>query len=304
LVDDGSTDRSGKICDTYAERYVFIHVHHNTNHGLLFTRRFAMERASGEYIINLDSDDSLVLNALEVINQKINQYHCDCVIYGLNRYYADKNLQPYTSSFTDDQLIINKRELCKEVFSTQKYNSLCRKAVKRSIIGKIDFSNYYYIAHGEDLLQSVEIYRYAESFLITPENLYNYRITPYSMIHTKRLKDFDPNFTVQTTILHFLEEQSLFDDSDYKAYRSQCVIAFIQTLQGIADIAATNKEKIQLLSRIDEADYYRTFLRNSNIDRTAIGLKIVFFDLYNRRHFKVLIALERLYTMISGGREK
>lgn len=65
LVDDGSTDRSGLICDEYQRRHPnFIMVYHNTNHGLLWTRRFGFKQAKGDYVINCDSDDLLEDEAL------------------------------------------------------------------------------------------------------------------------------------------------------------------------------------------------------------------------------------------------
>ena len=60
LVDDGSTDSSGEICDRYCKIYQgIIRVFHNTNHGLLYTRRFGYKQTCGEYIVNCDSDDCL-----------------------------------------------------------------------------------------------------------------------------------------------------------------------------------------------------------------------------------------------------
>ena len=61
LVDDGSTDSSGAICDAYAEKYSeSVKVFHKKNEGLLQTRRYGLEKAKGEYIINCDSDDCLI----------------------------------------------------------------------------------------------------------------------------------------------------------------------------------------------------------------------------------------------------
>mgnify|MGYP000482493976 CR=1 FL=1 len=60
LIDDGSTDTSGRICDTYKDRYPdIVKVFHKPNEGLLATRRFGFKRVSGDYVINCDSDDLL-----------------------------------------------------------------------------------------------------------------------------------------------------------------------------------------------------------------------------------------------------
>ena len=59
LVDDGSTDGSGALCDRYAARYPHIRVIHKENEGLMMTRRRGFQEALGDYFICLDSDDAL-----------------------------------------------------------------------------------------------------------------------------------------------------------------------------------------------------------------------------------------------------
>ena len=57
LVDDGSKDDSGKICDEYGKKYSFISVIHKKNGGLSDARNFGLKIAKGEYILFIDSDD-------------------------------------------------------------------------------------------------------------------------------------------------------------------------------------------------------------------------------------------------------
>ena len=57
LVDDGSTDESGKICDEYAEKDARIKVVHKKNEGLVSARQAGIENALGEYSLFVDSDD-------------------------------------------------------------------------------------------------------------------------------------------------------------------------------------------------------------------------------------------------------
>ena len=57
LVDDGSTDNSGKLCDAYAAEYGNVTTFHKPNGGLSDARNFGLERAAGKYVIFVDSDD-------------------------------------------------------------------------------------------------------------------------------------------------------------------------------------------------------------------------------------------------------
>ena len=82
VVDDGSTDRSGAICDEYAARDARVKVFHKPNGGLMSARRYAIERARGDYILFVDSDDSLLPRAFETLDRAVRESGADCVIYG------------------------------------------------------------------------------------------------------------------------------------------------------------------------------------------------------------------------------
>lgn len=67
VVDDGSTDNTGKICDEYANKDSRIRVIHQENHGVAFTRNVGLDNATGEYIAFIDSDDYVKSNYIEVL---------------------------------------------------------------------------------------------------------------------------------------------------------------------------------------------------------------------------------------------
>lgn len=79
LVDDGSPDRTGRICDEYAAEDERLHVIHKPNGGVSAARNDGMKSAVGEYIIFVDSDDYLPKNALELLYTKAEQTGADIV---------------------------------------------------------------------------------------------------------------------------------------------------------------------------------------------------------------------------------
>ena len=90
LIDDGSTDNSGAICDQYYEKYEnYISVYHNENQGLLLTRRFGYKKAKGEYILNCDSDDLLDENMLNRLKNVIEKFSFPDLIF-FNYYSFDE----------------------------------------------------------------------------------------------------------------------------------------------------------------------------------------------------------------------
>ncbi|MBQ5852329.1 MAG: glycosyltransferase family 2 protein, partial [Lachnospiraceae bacterium] len=67
LIDDGSKDNSGQMCDEYANKDSRITVYHKENGGLSDARNYGMDRAKGEYIIFIDSDDYVEPNMMEFL---------------------------------------------------------------------------------------------------------------------------------------------------------------------------------------------------------------------------------------------
>ena len=67
LVNDGSTDDSGKLCDEYSEKYSNVRVFHKENGGLSDARNFGVQQAKGEFITFLDPDDYLEVYSLELL---------------------------------------------------------------------------------------------------------------------------------------------------------------------------------------------------------------------------------------------
>jgi glycosyltransferase involved in cell wall biosynthesis len=90
LVDDGSTDRSGEICDRYGEKYPFIRVLHKENGGLSDARNYGAQHATGEYLLFVDGDDFIAPNALEMLYHPIKAGKPDVVLAeGQYNVYAD-----------------------------------------------------------------------------------------------------------------------------------------------------------------------------------------------------------------------
>lgn len=82
IVDDGSTDSSGSICDAYADTNEMLHVVHKENGGISSARNAGIAVAQGEYILFLDADDYLDPETCEEIYNVICKYHPDCIDYG------------------------------------------------------------------------------------------------------------------------------------------------------------------------------------------------------------------------------
>lgn len=93
LVDDGSPDRCGKICDNYATKDERIKVIHKENAGLGFARNSGLDCASGKYVTFIDGDDYIGLSHIEKMYMLINKTETDTCIAGHTKVYSDKELE-------------------------------------------------------------------------------------------------------------------------------------------------------------------------------------------------------------------
>lgn len=98
LIDDGSTDKSGLICDLYSDKYDFIKVVHKSNGGLCSARNVGLSLAKGEYISFIDSDDYVENNFLDTLYNQCKQdsldiLFCNYVIFEDNSILCKKNKQ-------------------------------------------------------------------------------------------------------------------------------------------------------------------------------------------------------------------
>lgn len=182
LIDDGSTDLSGKLCDDFGIQYLNkCKVRHKKNEGLLAARRDAFDLACGEYCVCLDSDDYLSKGTLQFLSELIYKYDPDFILYDL--YVVDekgksRNLNE-SKHILKDEYLYSSTQILKDTLLDTSYNhwSMCAKCVKTKIAReKFDYKRYYGVNYGEDTLQSIILYNTASNFVYTSRRIYNYRI--------------------------------------------------------------------------------------------------------------------------------
>lgn len=136
LLNDGSIDKSIDICNEYARHDSRIRVFSQENHGQAFTRNKGIEFANGQYIIFLDSDDWLDLNALNLIHNCIKEDKSDVVLY---KYCFVDDSQKYTKiKMNFPQQCVTGKKALKMLFE-QKLRSYVSLACSKNIMQGIRF---------------------------------------------------------------------------------------------------------------------------------------------------------------------
>ena len=114
LIDDGSTDSSGEICDRYGERDKRIVVVHTPNKGVSAARNCGLDIATGDYITFVDSDDFLDLQMYSEMIQVAEKYSCDVVMCDCIKEFKGKS-EKYTHAIREG--FYDKEQLKQEYYS-------------------------------------------------------------------------------------------------------------------------------------------------------------------------------------------
>lgn len=93
LIDDGSTDSSGEICDRYAQAYENISVIHKSNGGLGDARNVGFSNAKGKYVYFIDSDDYLELGALEYLYEEAEKNQLDVILFSAESFSDEEDIE-------------------------------------------------------------------------------------------------------------------------------------------------------------------------------------------------------------------
>ena len=143
LIDDGSTDSSGILCDQYAQEHPrLITVIHQKNQGPLFARRAGIGNAKGAYYLFLDADDSFCSTAMETLYNCIRAHSVQMVIFNAS-FQDDFETKSNNYPFPSDSVLEGekKRDFLNAFCGTHMFNSMCLKCVHKSIIDSHDCDN-------------------------------------------------------------------------------------------------------------------------------------------------------------------
>ena len=264
LVDDGSTDESGKVCDSYSISDERISVIHQKNGGLISARRVAISHAKGDYCIFLDSDDSLKENALIILSAYIQQYQADCIIYGMDRVSNGKVIKKYVPEINDNLLVTDKEVLYSMVFTKSDYNAIWRKAVKTCVFQGLDYSEYYHLSHGEDLLQSIEIYKYSKHVLFVKDSLYNYTVNPNSITQSIDINNYKIDFTIREKVVEFIESENVLSEEEKDKFYSFCISKLCIDIRKITRFNTSYTKIKEKLLEIKKSNYYSLLSKGKN----------------------------------------
>ncbi len=303
LVDDGSKDSSGAICDEYAAKDSRINVFHNENQGSFATRVFAVNHSNGEYCIFCDSDDYYDEGYLERANDLLNEERCD-VLYFFHEPVYDGVRKRGTPHWSEKRVFEGegKKAFYTEMMTSADFNSLNTKFVKTELYKSdtLDAKKYSFVKNGDDFLQSLYPVFNAQKIVFVPECYYNYRMHSESLTHKIDPNIYNSIFAVRTVIWeNYLKGTDILGEETKRVFAMRSARSALNIVKLIAQQDnLSDEEKIEIFRKIREHGFYQNFIE-PNLVKTDLEKKWqLVYELFSRHSYKLLLSTVKMFTKI------
>ena len=216
LIDDGSTDKSPKICDNYKKKDNRVVVIHKKNAGVSSARNDGIKIATGNYIQFVDADDYITKDSTKILMRSISEKNCGLAITHFYR-VVGKNVAK--KGAIDEKMILNKADFAEFMIENPAdyyYGVLWNKIFKKEIIDKYDVKMDETLSFCEDFIFNLEYMLHIDKISVNPVPTYYYVKTEGSLI----AQGFNISDIVRMklNVIEYYDNfyKSIYDLKDYK----------------------------------------------------------------------------------------
>lgn len=243
LIDDGSTDNSGEICEKWGKNDSRISVFHQINRGVSAARNWGLRKADGNYIFFMDADDYISDNFLQDVSESIQRYNADIILVNAKRFFDKDCFKPPEIKLSQNlsEEYLHRLLMCGFV------REACFKVCKSSLIGHESFDEK--LKSAEDLDYMAEILKNCKTVACTKDSFYYYnKMNMKSITHQNQSAEFFMNNFIAWH--HFWENSTAFhweemDERLPEYYLAQCMYYALKVLN------------LQKTRRLKQEDDYR-----------------------------------------------
>lgn len=221
LMNDGSKDSSGKICDEYAAKDGRIRIVHKENSGVSDTRNKAIDMAKGKYLQFIDSDDWITTDATGLMVHMAEENNCEMVITDFYRVIGER--LAHKGDIHEDGLL-TREEFALYMMEDPAdfyYGVLWNKLYRRDIVEKYKLRMDENISWCEDFIFNMEYIRHIEHVYALHVPIYYYVKTPGSLV--SQGMSITKTIQMKRTVFKCYNEfyKDIFDEEDYEKRRRQ-----------------------------------------------------------------------------------
>lgn len=306
LVNDGSTDGSGGICDTYAGEYPgVICVLHQENKGALLTRRAAMKAAKGDYFVIPDADDYIYPYTLSAIAKAVGKHDCDLVLYDFDRVdlhtKETRLVRQLPQLEAETEMLIDKNVLYRQICVGNTASTLNAKAFSRNLVDwETDYEAWgNKICVSNDLFQVFPIVTNAQKVAYIAKSLYCYNKVPDSLTTGFKREKYDSYMEVYRRREHYMELWGITQGDRETARRStfSTLGALLKSAYRTSRHKHDFKETDMLVEKFGDDDYLKEhYLKNKK--RMSKKNKLIVGNAVSGRKWFARMIL-RLESMVS-----
>ncbi len=294
LVDDGSTDNSGDICDNWAKKDSRIKVFHKKNGGQSTARNMGLDVCTGKYIGFVDSDDYVSLDMFHKLHTEIAKHGCDMVCC------AYKNVDENGNEVTRDIIKWEKPEY-HTVYSGEEYLKMmleCRyipivwdKLYTKEFIGKHRFNGDYL---AEDTLYIYEVQTPNTKIVFIPDMLYYYVVRGGSTTHGFNEKYYTDKVRGSFEIENEAVKKFPKLKNSIKTNQLRMIASFL-TYMPHKYIREKNKSYLYVLNKLKENKQFISKSNNSLVFKTFLILFLISKHITKLGSFVMIKLLNKIY---------
>lgn len=248
LVDDGSTDNSGRICDEYSKKDSRFKTYHIENGGPSKARNYGLDRVTGDYVTFVDADDWLDTDTIDKIMNAI-ENEPDLILYNIKYNYKSvvKEIQLF-EKVNDEN--INAKLIRNYLLTPQKYTdksilaltgSVC-KVYKKSVIGNIRY--IINLNYAEDMCFFCQILKNIKTISYIRDTFYNYNVRTNSISHSWKENYAKVNLWVLNHLLDLYRMEVGFD-----VLNEMCFANYCNMFSKVFNSKLTSKSKKQIINK-------------------------------------------------------
>lgn len=293
LVDDGSPDKNGAVCDEYAKTDNRIIVVHQKNAGLCAARNAGFRKAKSEYVMFIDGDDFIEKDACEYLYNKAEKDKPNVVIskmckdYGSKIEYYNYDIYDFDKTYKDDEVKFIQEQTLNFKGNISNVNG---KLIKR------DFATKNNIYHNEELRQGAEGIEYfvrlfgkAKKVLLADKYLYHYCYNSGSITEKHSEKNHKMVLNCFMTIKNGLQEYDNHTELEKMFYQRMIYVIITTAISGY--FSNTNqeayKEQKNKFKKYLNEQLIRDTLRRGNTKKIDWTRKITYWAIKYRMYFLV-----------------
>lgn len=280
LVDDGSPDKCPEMCDIYADMDSRVTVIHKENGGLGYARNSGMEKAIGDYIVFVDSDDYIPNDYVETLVESIEKYNVDVCISGYNKVKPDGTISysvVYDSQLYDGNV---KEMLLPRIFGSRpKMNDSIHPSVCGLIykLDSIKLNGMKFMSErdivSEDLVFEIELFSRVNSVMTISKSMYNYCDNENTLSSTFNIIKLEKQEQLYEYICKKIAEKKLPQEVKVR-FQKLFMIYIKEDIRMVSEMNMGRKEKNMLIKKIVESNTVRNILDEYPVREMALSKRI------------------------------